>query len=175
MSLSTSKAYVVSEPPNSSVREGLMLAELHCLSVLSFLPYYILLLLKFLKPQSLTCCQFCMWERKGRKSREDCNANLSFPVWNNTGHIKTSLNLNSLTEITIDLQIKTKPQTPNLIQKTRRYRESEKERLDMERRQMGNRKKWQTEGQREKRKQEKSVAKEGKKTEPKWRERKRFR
>lgn len=45
-------------------------------------------------------------ERQRIKSREDSDANLSFPRWNNTEHIKTSLNLNSLTEITIDLQIK---------------------------------------------------------------------
>lgn len=32
-------------------------------------------------------------DKKERKSRGDSNANLSFPGRNNTGHIKTSLNL----------------------------------------------------------------------------------
>lgn len=47
-----------------SVRGGFTLAGVCCLSELSPLLYYILLLLKFL---SLTCCQFCMCERKKEK------------------------------------------------------------------------------------------------------------
>lgn len=73
----------------------------------------------------------------GRKPRENSNANLSFPVWNNTGHIKTSLNLNCLTEITIDLQIKNLSPRHPISSRERADTERRREWLDMERRQMG--------------------------------------
>lgn len=99
----------------------------------------------------------------GRKPRENSNANLSFPVWNNTGHIKTSLNLNCLTEITIDLQIKNLSPRHPISSRERADTERRREWLDMERRQMGMEGSDRRGGGREK--QETSVEKEGAKME----------